>query len=84
MANTTGTGRLDGATAAEGRIGKHKTSAAAVFALVAVVFGLLAIVLGIVGLSRAKRPNVTGRGVAIGGWCSDCWACCSAAPSSPV
>ena len=33
----------------------------------AVLFGLIGIVLGIVGLKMAKRPGVTGKGVAIGG-----------------
>ena len=63
---------------------KHKTSAAAVFALVfglaalfcaltailsplAVLFGLIGLVLGIVGLGKARRPGVTGKGVAVGG-----------------
>jgi hypothetical protein len=76
--------RDDGATTVDDRLGRPKTSAAAVFGLVfglsalfcaltavlspvAVVFGLLAIVLSVVGLSKAKRPNVTGRGVALGG-----------------
>lgn len=39
----------------------------AVLSPLAVVFGLLALVLSAVGLSKAKRPNVTGRGVAAGG-----------------
>ena len=64
--------------------GAHKTSAAAVFALVfglaalfcaltgilapaAVVFGLIGLVLGIAGMKMAKRPGVTGKGVATGG-----------------
>jgi len=61
---------------------KHKTSAAAAFALVfglsalvswftgplAVLFGLLGIILGAVGASKAKREHhVTGRGLAIAG-----------------
>ena len=63
---------------------KHKTSAAAVFALVfglaalfcaltailsplAVLFGLIGLVLGAVGLRKARRPGVTGKGVAVGG-----------------
>jgi len=33
----------------------------------AVVLGIIGIALGIVGLAMAKRPNVTGKGVAIGG-----------------
>lgn len=39
----------------------------AVLSPVAVVFGLLAVVLSVIGLRKAKRWNVTGRGVAIGG-----------------
>lgn len=31
------------------------------------VLGLIGLILGIVGISMAKRPGVTGRGVAIGG-----------------
>ena len=63
---------------------RHKTSAAAVFALVfglaalfcaltailsplAVLFGLIGLVLGAVGLRKARRPGVTGKGVAVGG-----------------
>ena len=74
---------LHGTHGAHG-VGKLKTSAAAVFALVfglaalfcaltailspaAVVFGVLGVILGIVGLKMAKRPNVTGKGVALGG-----------------
>jgi hypothetical protein len=34
---------------------------------VAIVLGLIGIVLGIVGMKMAKRPGVTGKGVAIGG-----------------
>jgi len=33
----------------------------------ALLFGLLGIILGIVGIKMAKRPGVTGKGVAIGG-----------------
>lgn len=39
----------------------------AILSPAAVLFGLIGIVLGIVGMKMAKRPNVTGRGVAIGG-----------------
>jgi len=39
----------------------------AILSPAAVVFGIIGIVLGIVGLAMAKRPNVTGKGVAIGG-----------------
>jgi hypothetical protein len=39
----------------------------AILAPAAVLFGIIGIVLGIVGLKMAKRPNVTGKGVAIGG-----------------
>lgn len=39
----------------------------AILSPAAVVFGLIGIVLGIVGLKMAKRPGVTGKGVAIGG-----------------
>ena len=39
----------------------------AILAPAAVVLGLIGIVLGIVGLKMAKRPRVTGKGVAIGG-----------------
>ena len=39
----------------------------AILAPAAVLFGLIGIVLGVVGLKMAKRPHVTGRGVAIGG-----------------
>jgi len=39
----------------------------AILSPAAVLFGLIGIVLGIVGLKMAKRPNVTGKGVAIGG-----------------
>ena len=33
----------------------------------AVLFGIIALVLGVVGLGKARLPDVTGRGVAIGG-----------------
>ena len=39
----------------------------AILSPAAVLFGIIGIVLGIVGLAMAKRPNVTGKGVAIGG-----------------
>lgn len=39
----------------------------AILSPAAVLFGLIGIVLGIVGLKMAKRPGVTGKGVAIGG-----------------
>ena len=39
----------------------------AILAPAAVLFGIIGIVLGIVGLKMAKRPHVTGKGVAIGG-----------------
>jgi hypothetical protein len=39
----------------------------AVLAPAAVLFGLIGLVLGVVGMKMAKRPHVTGRGVAIGG-----------------
>jgi len=39
----------------------------AVLSPAAVLFGLIGIVLGIAGLKMAKRPGVTGKGVAIGG-----------------
>ena len=39
----------------------------AILSPAAVLFGLIGIVLGIAGLKMAKRPGVTGRGVAIGG-----------------
>lgn len=39
----------------------------AILSPLAVLFGLIAVVLGIVGMSMARRPGVTGRGVAIGG-----------------
>jgi hypothetical protein len=39
----------------------------AILSPAAVVFGLIGIVLGIVGLKMAKRPGVTGKGVATGG-----------------
>ena len=39
----------------------------AILSPAAVVFGVLGVVLGIVGLAMAKRPGVTGKGVAIGG-----------------
>ena len=39
----------------------------AVLSPLAVVFGLIGLVLGAAGLGRAKRPGVTGRGVAVGG-----------------
>lgn len=33
----------------------------------AILFGIIALILGAVGISMAGRPNVTGKGVAIGG-----------------
>lgn len=39
----------------------------AILAPAAVLFGIIGIVLGIVGLKMAKRPGVTGKGVATGG-----------------
>jgi len=39
----------------------------AILAPVAVVLGIIGIILGIAGMKMAKRPHVTGRGVAIGG-----------------
>ena len=39
----------------------------AILSPAAVLFGLTGIVLGVVGLKMAKRPGVTGKGVAIGG-----------------
>ncbi|MDP9498159.1 MAG: DUF4190 domain-containing protein [Actinomycetota bacterium] len=39
----------------------------AILAPAAVVFGLIGLVLGIAGMRMAKRPGVTGRGVALGG-----------------
>jgi hypothetical protein len=39
----------------------------AILAPAAVLFGLIGLVLGVVGLKMAKRPHVTGRGVALGG-----------------
>ncbi|WP_433534659.1 DUF4190 domain-containing protein [Micromonospora sp. CA-249363] len=39
----------------------------AILAWVGLVLGIIGIVLGIVGLKMARRPGVTGRGVAIGG-----------------
>ena len=39
----------------------------AILSPAAVLFGVIGIVLGIVGLKMAKRPGVTGRGVALGG-----------------
>ena len=39
----------------------------AILSPAAVVFGIVGILLGIAGLKMAKRPGVTGRGVAIGG-----------------
>ena len=82
--STTRGGRDTGASTPHERLGRPKTSAAAVFALVfglaslfcaltailspaAVLFGVIGVVLGIVGLAMAKRPGVTGKGVAIGG-----------------
>ncbi|SIM45229.1 hypothetical protein [Micromonospora cremea] len=39
----------------------------AILAWVGLVLGIIGIILGIVGLKMARRPGVTGRGVAIGG-----------------
>ena len=39
----------------------------AILAPAAVVFGLIGLVLGVAGLKMARRPGVTGRGVALGG-----------------
>jgi hypothetical protein len=39
----------------------------AILAPAAVLFGLIGIILGIAGMKMAKKPGVTGRGVAIGG-----------------
>ena len=39
----------------------------AILAPAAVVFSILGIILGIAGINMAKRPGVTGKGVAIGG-----------------
>ena len=39
----------------------------AILSPAAVLFGIIGIILGIAGLKMAKRPGVTGRGVAIGG-----------------
>ena len=39
----------------------------AILSPAAVLFGIIGIVLGIAGLKMAKRPGVTGKGVAIGG-----------------
>ena len=39
----------------------------AILSPAAVVFGIIGIILGIAGMKMAKRPHVTGRGVAIGG-----------------
>jgi membrane-bound ClpP family serine protease len=39
----------------------------AILSPAAVLFGVIGVVLGIVGLAMAKRPHVTGKGVAIGG-----------------
>ena len=39
----------------------------AILAPAAVLFGLIGLVLGIAGMKMAKRPGVTGRGVALGG-----------------
>jgi len=39
----------------------------AILSPAAVLFGVIGVVLGIAGLAMAKRPGVTGRGVAIGG-----------------
>ncbi len=39
----------------------------AILAPAAVLFGLIGIILGIAGMKMAKRPGVTGKGVAIGG-----------------
>ena len=39
----------------------------AILAPAAVLFGLIGLVLGIAGMKMAKRPGVTGKGVAIGG-----------------
>jgi hypothetical protein len=38
-----------------------------ILSVVGLVLGLIGIVLGIVGMRMARRPGVTGRGVAIGG-----------------
>lgn len=39
----------------------------AILSPAAVLFGLIGIILGIAGMKMAKRPGVTGKGVAIGG-----------------
>ncbi len=39
----------------------------AILSPAAVLFGLIGIILGIAGITMAKRPGVTGKGVAIGG-----------------
>ena len=39
----------------------------AILSPAAVLFGIIGIILGAIGLKMAKRPGVTGRGVAIGG-----------------
>ena len=39
----------------------------AILSLPGLVLGIIGVVLGIVGLRMARRPGVTGRGVAIGG-----------------
>ncbi|MET8550366.1 hypothetical protein ABZ356_11835 [Micromonospora zamorensis] len=39
----------------------------AILAWIGLVLGIIGIILGIVGLKMARRPGVTGRGVAIGG-----------------
>ncbi|MBQ0905342.1 hypothetical protein [Micromonospora sp. U21] len=39
----------------------------AILAWVGLVLGIIGIILGIAGLKMARRPGVTGRGVAIGG-----------------
>jgi len=39
----------------------------AILSPAAVLFGIIGIILGIAGMKMAKRPHVTGRGVAIGG-----------------
>ncbi|MDG4782506.1 DUF4190 domain-containing protein [Micromonospora sp. WMMD961] len=39
----------------------------AILAWIGLVLGIIGVILGIVGLKMARRPGVTGRGVAIGG-----------------
>lgn len=43
------------------------TALTAILAPAAVLFGLIGIVLGIIGMKKAKREGVTGKGVALGG-----------------